>query len=51
MGDARTPSITADVFRMENDPGKSITNDTTEGVDTLGASSTGIGCLTVVDVP
>ena len=37
--------------RIENDSRKWTTNDTTKGLDGIGASSTGVGYLTVVDDP
>ena len=51
MGDIRAPLIASGFFKMENDPGQSAINDTTKGVDDLGTSSTGVGCLTVVYDP
>ena len=51
MCDPRSPSTATDFGGMGNEPGQSTTNDITKGVDDLEASSTGVGCLTVVDDP
>ena len=43
------PSTAISFSRLENDFGPSTTNDAMTGVGDLGSSSTGVGCLTMVD--
>ena len=50
VGETRKSSTATGFSIMENDPEQSTTNDTTKGVDNLGASSsTSVGFLTVID--
>ena len=51
MHDPRTPSIDTGFLRMENDHRQSVANDSTKGVDYLGNSFTGVGCLRMADNP